>query len=306
MKKHCKSNQGRLAKHILGKYCRISQLRNGCILNKICVGFILIFLFGCLVLSNGKVLAENAVDIGKLCNLMVQVPKENPELNNAQLQVKLYKTADITKLWKYNTIGNYELMNNYEYSVINGNNVIEKIKVNLNEIDSSTTAKEWEGLAFVAKEVAKSEKPTAVATIADGKAVFQGLQPGLYLVEVNDAIVNGKAYRFMTYLISVPNYNAQNPTGEKIEYNVDTELKVEVNDNNITTQTTTFKPTENTTKPKAKTLKTPKNQPDETSKYFGILPQTGQLKWIVPALLIVGFVCIGIGIQLLKKENKSE
>jgi hypothetical protein len=94
--------------------------------------------------------------------------------------------------------------------------------------------------------------------------------------------------------------------GEKIEYNVDTELKVEVNDNNITTQVTTFKPTENTTKPKAKTLKTPKNQPDETSKYFGILPQTGQLKWIIPALLIVGFVCIGIGIQLLKKENKSE
>lgn len=270
------------------------------------MGFILIFLFGCLVLSNGKVLAENAVDIGKLCNLMVQVPKENPELNNAQLQVKLYKTADITKLWKYNTIGNYELMNNYEYSFINGNNVIEKIKVNLNEIDSSTTAKEWEGLAFVAKEVAKSEKPTAVATIADGKAVFQGLQPGLYLVEVNDAIVNGKAYRFMAYLISVPNYNAQNPTGEKIEYNVDTELKVEVNDNNITTQVTTFKPTENTTKPKAKTLKTPKNQPDETSKYFGILPQTGQLKWIIPVLLIVGFVCIGIGIQLLKKENKSE
>jgi hypothetical protein len=257
-----------LAKHILGKYCRISQLRNGCILNKICVGFTLIFLFGCLVLSNGKVLAENAVDIGKLCNLMVQVPKENPELNNEQLQVKLYKTADITKLWKYNTIGNYELMNNYEYSFINGNNVIEKIKVKLNEIDSSTTAKEWEGLAFVAKEVAKSEKPTAVATIADGKAVFQGLQPGLYLVEVNDAIVNGKAYRFMAYLISVPNYNAQNPTGEKIEYNVDTELKVEVNDNNITTQTTTFKPTENTTKPKAKTLKTPKNQPDETSKSY--------------------------------------
>lgn len=237
---------------------------------------------------------------------MIQVPKENPELNNAQLQVKLYKTADITKLWKYNTIGNYELMNNYEYSFINGNNVIEKIKVNLNEIDRNTTAKEWEGLAFVAKEVAKSEKPTAVATIADGKAVFQGLQPGLYLVEVNDAIVNGKAYRFMAYLISAPNYNAQNPAGEKIEYNVDTELKVEVNDNNITTQVTTFKPTENTTKPKAKTLKTPKNQPDETSKYFGILPQTGQLKWIIPALLIVGFVCIGIGIQLLKKENKSE
>ena len=288
MKKHCKSNPGRLAKHILGKYCRISQLRNGCILNKICVGFTLIFLFGCLVLSNGKVLAENAVDISKLCNLMVQVPKENPELNNAQLQVKLYKTADITKLWKYNTIGNYELMNNYEYSFINGNNVIEKIKVNLNEIDRNTTAKEWEGLAFVAKEV------------------FQGLQPGLYLVEVNDAIVNGKAYRFMAYLISVPNYNAQNPAGEKIEYNVDTELKVEVNDNNITTQVTTFKPTENTTKPKAKTLKTPKNQPDETSKYFGILPQTGQLKWIIPALLIVGFGCIGIGIQLLKKENKSE
>ena len=86
---------------------------------------------------NGKVLAENAVDIGKLCNLMVQVPKENPELNNARLQVKLYKTADITKLWKYNTIGNYELMNNYEYSFINGNNVIEKIKVKLNEIDSN-------------------------------------------------------------------------------------------------------------------------------------------------------------------------
>lgn len=77
LKKHCKSNQGRLAKHILGKYCRISQLRIDCILNKICVGFTLIFLFGCLVLSNGKVLAENAVDIGKLCNLMVQVPKEN-------------------------------------------------------------------------------------------------------------------------------------------------------------------------------------------------------------------------------------
>lgn len=79
---------------------------------------------------------------------------------------------------------------------------------------------------------------------------------------------------------------------------------MEVNDNNITTQVTAFKPTENTTKPKAKILKTPKNQPDETSKYFGILPQTGQIKWIIPALLIVGFVCIGIGIQLLKRKIK--
>ena len=127
-----------------------------------------------MVLSNGKVLAENAVDIGKLCNLMVQVPKENPELNNEQLQVKLYKTADITKLWKYNTIGNYELMNNYEYSVINGNNVIEKIKVNLNEIDSSTTAKEWEGLAFVAKEVAKSEKLLPWRQLLTEKLFFRG------------------------------------------------------------------------------------------------------------------------------------
>ena len=41
-------------------------------------------------------------------------------------------------------------------------------------------------------------------------------------------------------------------------------------------------------------------------KYYKILPKTGQLKWIIPVLLIVGFVCIGIGIQLLKKENKSE
>ena len=37
------------------------------------------------------------------------------------------------------------------------------------------------GACFLAKEVAKSEKPTAVATIADGKAVFQGLLTGLYL-----------------------------------------------------------------------------------------------------------------------------
>ena len=306
MKKYCKSNQGRLAQNILGQCCKINQLKNGCFLNRICVGFTLIFLLSCLVLSNGKILAENVVDIGRLCSLTIQVPKENLELNNEQLQVKLYKTADITKSWKYNTIGNYELMNNYEYSFINGYYVIEKIKVNLNEIDRNTTAKEWEGLAFVAKEVAKSEKPNAVATIADGKAVFQGLQPGLYLVEVDGAIVNGKAYRFMAYLISLPNYNAQNPIGQKTEYNVDTELKVEVNDNNTTTQVATFKPTEKTTKPKARTLKTPKNQPDKTSKYFGILPQTGQFKWIVPALLIVGFVCIGIGMQLLKKENKSE
>ena len=75
--------------------------------------------------------------------------------------------------------------------------------------------------------------------------------------------------------------------------------------NSVSTLYSIFSPAENTTKPKAKTLKTPKNQPDETSKYFGILPQTGQLKWIIPALLIVGFGCIGIGIQLLKKENKS-
>ena len=66
-----------------------------------------------------------------------------------------------------------------------GSEMCIRDRVKLNEIDSSTTAKEWEGLAFVAKEVAKSEKPTAVATIADGKAVFQGLQPGLYLVEVS-------------------------------------------------------------------------------------------------------------------------
>ncbi len=71
------------------------------------------------------------------------------------------------------------------------------------------------GACFCGKRSGKSEKPTAVATIADGKAVFQGLQPGLYLVEVNGAIVNGKAYRFMAYLISVPNYNAQIPLEKK-------------------------------------------------------------------------------------------
>ena len=68
----------------------------------------------------------------------------------------------------------------------------------------------------MAKEVAKSEKLLPWRQLLT-ESCFQGLQPGLYLVEVNDAIINGKAYRFMAYLISVPNYNAQNPTGEKIE-----------------------------------------------------------------------------------------
>lgn len=286
---------------------KINTFKKYCKFNQICLSFAFIFLLSSFALNSGKIWAKNVVDIDRTCNLTVQVPQQSQELKNAELKVKLYRTADITKSWKYRAIGSYELMNNYEYSFINGNNVIEKIKVNLNEINSNTTAKQWEGLTFAAKKVAKSETPNAVETIADGKAVFQGLQPGLYLVEVDGVILNDRTYRFMSYLISLPNYNSENPVGEKTEYDVNTELKVEVKDNNTTTQVTTFKPTENeTTTPKEKIIKTPKNQPDETSKYFGTLPQTGQLKWIIPVLFLVGFICIGIGVQLLKKENKSE
>ena len=109
-------------------------------------------------------------------------------------------------------------------------------------------------------------------TDSNGKLVFDGLEPGLYLIVRTNAV--NTSYEFEPSLIFVP----QTSEGELI-YDVDAEPKFS----------------------KKTDTDSPSTTPDGEK-----LPQTGQLIWPIFVLSILGLVLVVSGVVIIKKERKNE
>lgn len=158
----------------------------------------------------------------------------------------------------------YEDNGNYSF-VLSGD--FSGSKESLEDIQSATLAK---SLA----DYAKNNKLTGITQIIgnDGKTVFTNLELGLYLLVQNKAAQGYNAVD--PFLVSIPMME----DGTYI-YNVDASPKVS------TLQTTTTRPTK-PTQPAA-TI--------STGTIITKLPQTGQLNWPIPVLVIAGLFLFSAG-----------
>lgn len=141
----------------------------------------------------------------------------------------------------------------------------------LDDIDDPALAKE---LAKFAQDHSLTGETLTVS--AEGTAVFRNLKPGLYLIR-EDTPAEGFS-PLAPFLVSVP----YNEDGEYI-YDVTANAKSELERTPETVPTT--EPTKPTTPPGPN------------------LPQTGQLNWPVPVLVVLGLGLFSVGWMLRTKEK---
>lgn len=133
-------------------------------------------------------------------------------------------------------------------------------------------------LAQALAKLAQKQTPMKTQSIdKDGVACFKDLTPGLYLVIQNKAASGYQKAK--PFLVSVPMYN-QNT--QKYDYDVDASPKVAIKKETTPTQSGTTQP------------KPPK------------LPQSGQVNWPVPVLLMVGLSMMLAGWLLRRGQRSSE
>lgn len=141
-------------------------------------------------------------------------------------------------------------------------------------IDLSTPDEEfWKEVTPKLAEYAQSENlsPTATGVTGEsGKALFSGIPQGLYLGIGHSVEYKGTIYNSLPFLICVPN---REDNSESWTYDV-------------------------TVNPKPGDIITPTPAPTPTPD--PTLPQTGELWWPVPILLVVGLALIVAGIAVRK------
>ncbi len=157
----------------------------------------------------------------------------------------------------------------YEYG-----NGFENCGIELGNLEDSKLASKLEAVL-----PATAEK-TTLTIGQDGKAVFTGLAPGLYLIRQTKAADNYAAVS--SFLVSLPQKE-----GESWIYELDASPKME-NLSKITPKT------------EKKTSKTP------TVTKAASLPQTGQLNWPIPVLALAGLFLLLLGRELSREKKTHE
>lgn len=158
--------------------------------------------------------AANGIEIDKKCSITFELSgdldKEFSELKDLEVPVKLYQVADVTVSGTYNSLEEYK-------------------GLDLEKVNSDTTAAQWEEMAKKAQEiVAEAEKePTAEIVIEKGEGVAENLKTGMYLVAAEEVLSTGYAYQFTPFLISLPNNYYATSGNDDWVYDVTTSLKPE-------------------------------------------------------------------------------
>lgn len=129
-------------------------------------------------------------------------------LDTQPINVNLYRIADVEVNGKYSLLEAYS-----EAGTLSG----------VESANAGTTAKEWALWAEAAAQVAASDTPVKTATIekdANGKAtgVAEGLPTGMYLVEVAPVETMGYIYRFIPYLVALPNHYGEDGGSDEWVY----------------------------------------------------------------------------------------
>lgn len=133
--------------------------------------------------------AAPGIETDRECSIeVIAAHDEFSELQNLPITVKLYKVADIAVNGEYTPTEAFQ-------------------SIDFSDVDSDTVAAVWEEKAALAKEVADTEEVTADAEAVseEGKALFEAMPTGMYLVDAQPAESDYNTYEFKPYLISLPN-----------------------------------------------------------------------------------------------------
>lgn len=169
--------------------------------------------------------AANGIEVDRECSIMFELGgdlyEENAEfaeLKELPVPVKLYRVADVTVSGAYQTLDAYKALD-------------------LEHIDSGTTAVQWEEMAKQATDIiAESEKtpetaiqPDEEVELVSGRGTAGQLETGMYLVAAQEVLSPEYAYRFTPFLLSLPNhyYYSNEEKNDDWVYDVTTSLKPE-------------------------------------------------------------------------------
>ena len=154
------------------------------------------------------VTAATAVETGRECSVTVELDGSSEELKSLSIPVKLYRVAEVSES------GNYTMLPGYE-------------SLKLSEVDSDTSAQEWEEKAKTASDLVKEQTPEADAelTITGGTGTEDGLPTGMYLVEAEEVQSPEYTYTFSPFLLSLPNNYYGSGGSDDWVYDVTTGLK---------------------------------------------------------------------------------
>ena len=150
-----------------------------------------------------KVYAADAIKTTKTdCSIEVNLHDTGAvELNKLTVEINFYKVADV------NAVG--------EYTVVSALSDPElENPLDLSDLNSDIKASYWKEKSAEAKAAVDEAKmdPAAFCKTKSGKAIVEDLGVGLYLVDALPANSELYVYKFIPYLISLPNnyYNAEN------------------------------------------------------------------------------------------------
>lgn len=168
----------------------------------------------CLLLSGmalSDVNAANAIDTSAKCSVEFHAPTEDGfgELNNLEIPVFLYKVADVDVSGKYSSLEAFQ-------------------ELGLEQVNSETTAKEWEEKAEKAYAVIAGNEDQAdgeenhkiqpipqTASIKNGLGTATEIPVGMYLVVAETVQSPEYEYSFNPYLLALPNnYYYSNQTDD--------------------------------------------------------------------------------------------
>lgn len=172
-------------------------------------------LVACMVIPGSIAMARGHIDVEKDCSVRVNISDEWADLRTADFSIKLYKVASVDTNGKFTATTDFDSLSS-----------------DLDSVDSETTAEQWSEYAKKASELLETTEVAEYRTIEieKGKGGLSDLKTGLYLVAAEEAKTIKYGYRFIPYLISVPNnIYATSGTGEDswIYENIDISLKPE-------------------------------------------------------------------------------
>lgn len=156
----------------------------------------------------------NAVDVNRKCSVEINLQNnvygtgsnaaDFSELEGLEIPVHLYKVADISETGAYKAATGFEVLE-------------------LDKINSTTSAGEWEAKAAKAKDlIEKGVTPISEkqVTVENGTAKAEELETGMYLMVAESVKSPYFTYSFKENLISLPNnyysFNVKNSSDEWI------------------------------------------------------------------------------------------
>lgn len=215
--------------------------------------------FMCFVLALSIMLPVTAVASS------ITVILENDGKAVTDVAFKIYYVAEITDSSDYSLIGDFK-NSGVDFNAYNQDN-------NSDYADKLKAYAEKNNIKSVSEKV----------TDANGKAVFENLNNGVYLIVGKD-FKNGKVTPFVAQLPSLDENG-------KLTYNITAKPKSEI----INPEDKTEKTTEIIT-----------TKYDEDNNNGEKLPQTGQLWWPVCPLIAVGLLFIIFGVAYRRREENEE